>query len=417
MIGIYIIGGWIVLQVVYLLTDILGLPEWIPVLALVMLLVGFPIVVATAFVQEGVIPKQTDPDDTADKSRRHKILTWKNTAIGGLFALVLLSTSVIGYFILREAPEPDLEPESAIKSIAVLPFHDMSPAKDQEYFCEGMAEELINSFTQVKGLRVAARTSSFRFKGEGLDISTIGEQLNVATVLEGSVRKAGNDLRITAQLINVADGFHIWSQTYNREFKNVFAIQDEISKAIAGALHIELMGEEGAPLVQTYTENIEAYNEYLLGRYHWNKRRGFSPGEQSKKDLMAAMKHFKVAISLDPNYALAYSGLADVNLVLPAYLYDIRIVDTLARAEEAAKKALAIDPNLAEAQTSMGFVRQNAYLDFTGAERYFRHAIKLDPKYAPARYRYSFLLMFTGRTEEAIAEGIKLLELEPFSLF
>ena len=312
MIGIYIIGSWVVLQVVQVLTTSLGLPEWFPALAVVLLLVGFPIVVATAFVQEGVKPKQADPDDTVsaesteEKSYRHKILTWKNTAIGGLFAFVLLATSVIGYFILREAPEPELDPETTIKSIAVLPFRDMSPAKDQEYFCEGMAEELINAFTKVAGLRVTSRTSSFQFKGENLDIPSIGKQLGVSTVLEGSVRKEGNNLRITAQLINVADDIHLWSEKYDREFKSVFAIQDEISQAIANALHIELMGEAGEPLIKSYTDNTEAYDAYLLGRYHWNKRRGQE--KQTEVDLMAAMKYFKEAITLDPNYALAYSG-------------------------------------------------------------------------------------------------------------
>ena len=190
-----------------MLTTSLCLPEWFPALAVILLLVGFPIVVATAFVQERVKPKQTNDDDTSraesieEKSHRHKIFTWKNTAIGGLLALVLLATTVIGYFILRNAPEP----ESMVKSIAVLPFHDMSPDKDQEYFCEGMAEELINAFTKVEGLRVASRTSSFQFRGENLDIPSIGKQLGVSNVLEGSVRKEGNNLRITAQLINVAN--------------------------------------------------------------------------------------------------------------------------------------------------------------------------------------------------------------------
>ncbi len=209
---IYLVGSWIVLQVVQHLTTSLGLPEWSPTMAIVLLLVGFPMVVATAFVQERAKPKETDPDDAAteggteEKVHRHKIFTWRNVALGGLIPLLLLAVTVIGYLILRKAPEP----ESVIKSIAVLPFHDMSPNKDQEYFCEGMAEELINAFTKIAGMHVAARTSSFRFKEENLDIPSIGEQLKVATVLEGSVRKSGNDLRITTQLINVADGFH-WS--------------------------------------------------------------------------------------------------------------------------------------------------------------------------------------------------------------
>ena len=294
-------------------------------------------------------------------------------------------------------------------SIAVLPFLDLSPDKDQEYFSDGMAEEILNALNKVEGLRVAARTSSFTFKGRNKDIPTIGERLNVDYVLEGSVRKAGNTIRITAQLINVDDGFHLWSEKYDRELKSVFAIQDEISQAITKALQVEIMGEAGASLVKPSTTNIEAYDHYLLGRYHWMKR--------TAKGLITAIEYFKQAITFDPNYALAYSGLADVYLVLPVYIPDSNRVDIKARANEAVKKALAINPNLAEAHTSLGFARQAFHFDYNGAESEYRRAIELNPKYAPAYYRYSFLLLFTGRLEEALAEGRKALELEPFSLF
>ena len=295
---------------------------------------------------------------------------------------------------------------SEIPSIAVLPFRDMSPEKDQEYFCEGMAEEILNALVQIEGLRVAARTASFRLRDS--DFFSIGEQLNVGTVLEGSVRKAGNKLRITAQLVKAKDSFHLWSETYDRDLKDVFAIQDEISQAITQVLHVKLMGEAGAPLVKTYTEITEAYDHYLQGRYHWMKR--------AKESLMTAKEHFEQAITLDPNYALAYSGLADVYLTLPFYTNDIKRVDIRTRAEAAAKKALAIDPDLAEAHTSVGWVRQIVHFDYKGAEREYQRAIELNPKYAAAHYRYSFLLMANGRFDEAIAEGIKVLELEPLSL-
>ncbi len=295
-------------------------------------------------------------------------------------------------------------------SIAVLPFRDMSPDKDQEYFCEGIAEELLNAFTKVTGLRVAARTSSFRFKDEA--ISTIGELLNVTTVLEGSVRKDGNNLRITAQLINVTDGFHLWSETYDRELKSIFAIQDEISQAIAQALHLTLTGEDGAPLVKAYTENIKAYEAYLLGRHFINKRGGGV--KESNPALMAAIKHFEEAIALDPNYALAYSGLADAYIMLAVKVADINIDDVNAKAEEAIKKALALDPNLAEAHTSFGFLKE-MYGDPIGSNREYRRAIELNPNYASARHAYSNNLYKEGRLEEALVEAKKAVELEPFS--
>ena len=351
-----------------------------------------------------------DVEKTSDgKDKPSSRWVWTATVV----AIVATITFIIGYQIYRE--RQSLLP-TEIPSIAVLPFRDMSPEKDQEYFCEGIAEELLNAFTKVSSLRVAARTSSFRFKGDNLDIPSIGKRLNVNNVLEGSVRKDGNNLRITAQLINVSDGFHLWSDTYDRELKSVFAIQNEIAQAITKVLQVKLMGEAGEPLVKTYTKNIEAYDQYLLGRYYLMKRQG--PPKQSEEALRTAIKYFEQAIAIDPNYALAYSGLADVYLIVnsysSAYSIDYNIVDIKARAEEAAKMALALDPDLAEAHTSFGHSRQIFHLDYKSAEREYRRAIELNPKYAPALNRYSWLILNTGRMEEALVEIRKALELEPF---
>ncbi len=328
-----------------------------------------------------------------------------------MFVLFLLLSFILfsGFRnVLKSSQSQKIDP-SIKPSIAVLPFLDLSPEKDQEYFSDGIAEEILNTLTKVEGLRVAARTSSFAFKGRNKDILTIGERLNVLYVLEGSVRKAGNTIRITVELINVADGFQLWAEKYDRELKSVFAIQDEISQAIATALQIGIFGEVGDPLVKPSTTNIEAYDHYLFGRYHWMKR--------TAKGLTSSIEHFEQAIAIDPNYALAYSGLADVYLVLPAYVPNSDRVTIKARAEEAVKKALAINPHLAEAHTSLGYTRETFHFDYKGAESEYRRAIELNRKYAPAYYRYSFLLLFTGRLEEAIAKGRKALELEPFSLF
>ncbi len=330
------------------------------------------------------------------------------TAIVSIFFVVLFF-----YSKRSQWENPFTLGESQLNSIAVLSFHDMSPEKDQEYFCEGMAEEILNALAQVKDLQVTARSSSFMYKGN-VNIPYVGEQLNVNTVLEGSVRKAGNNLRITAQLINVADGYHLWSKTYDRKLENVFVIQDEIAQAITKVLKVKLKGGSDAPLVNLHTENIEAYDQYLLGRYRWNQRRG--PGKQSEVDLIAAIKHFKEAIVLDPDYALAYSGLADVYLVLPDYTPDINKVDVKAKAEDAIMKALALGPCLTEAHTSFGFLNESYYGDYIVAEKEYQRAIELNPRYAPAHYRYSYLLTHLGRLEESVAEARMALELEPFSL-
>ncbi|MFQ5641552.1 MAG: protein kinase, partial [bacterium] len=212
-----------------------------------------------------------------------------------------------------EATKETAAEEKAAPSIAVLPFVDMSPEKDQEYFCDGMAEDLIDTFTKLEGLQVVSRTSAFQFKGKELSIQKIGAELKVNHVLEGSVRKAANRLRITAQLINVADGYHLWSEKYDRELEDVFAIQDDIASTIVNTLKVKLVGEPEVPLIKRYTENLEAYQLYLKGRYFWNKRH--------QGELQQAMAFFNQTIEKEPTHALAYTGLADSFFIIGHYCY------------------------------------------------------------------------------------------------
>ncbi len=303
---------------------------------------------------------------------------------------------------VEETTSPTL---SETPSIAVLPFIDLSPEKDQEYFSDGIAEELLNAFTKIAGLRVAARTSSFRFKVKDLDISSIGEQLNVTTVLEGSVRKDGNNLRITAQLINVADGFNIWTETYNREMKNIFAIQDEISQAIVKALHVELIGEEGASLIKALTENVAAYDLYLKGRFFWLQR-----GEGISKSI----KYFEQAIKEDPNFALAYTGLGDAYTLLGIYNYLPRN-QVLPKAKQMLLKALKLEPDLDEAHASMGlflWVDSNWFIT-DSVEREFERSIELNPNLITPHTWYSYYLAVIGRFEEAKIEAAYALKIDP----
>ncbi|MFQ6110183.1 MAG: protein kinase, partial [Candidatus Aminicenantales bacterium] len=225
-------------------------------------------------------------------------------------------------------------------SIAVLPFKNMSADPEQEYFCDGLAEELINALTQIRDMRVVARTSAFSFKGKNLDIREIGRKLNVETVLEGSVRKAANRLRITAQLINVADGYHLWSERFDRELADVFAIQDDIAQNIVKALKVEVLGEKEAPLIKAHTENPEAYEAYIKGRYHSYK---FTP-----EHFETALEYFKLALEKHPNYALAYTGIAffwlargNLGFATPR--------ESFPKAKAAVLKAIELDDTLAEA--------------------------------------------------------------------
>ncbi|MCK4412779.1 MAG: protein kinase [Candidatus Eisenbacteria sp.] len=290
-------------------------------------------------------------------------------------------------------------------SIAVLPFVDMSPQKDQEHFCDGMTEELINGLTRLRGFRVASRTSAFQFKGKDCDIGEIGARLRVDTVLEGSVRKAGNRLRITAQLVNIADGYHLWSQKYDREMEDIFAIQDEIALTIVERLQVKLLEGEESGLTGRATEDLEAYSLYLKGRFFWNRR--------TPESLERALDCFQQAIERDPQYAHPYAGLADCHIILMAFGPRAGR-QVLSRARVAAEKALELDETLSEAHTSLAFVREWDW-DWAGAEAEYRRAIELNPGYPTAHQWYGWYLSVIRRHEEGIAEGRQALELDPIS--
>jgi len=322
-------------------------------------------------------------------------------------ALVVMALAIIAVVIWQLVPKKEVVPtEPSKSSIAVLPFTDLSPQKDQEYFCNGLAESLINALSKVKDLRVPAMTSTVSYKGEERDIREIGEELNVNTVLRGSVQKAGNRLRITAQLINIADKSLLWSEQYNREFNDLFSIQDEISFAIVDNLKVNLFGEERAGLIKRYTDDIEAYNLYLKGRYFWNKR--------TEDDLKKGIEYFKQAIEVDPNYALAYAGLADCYIVLPFYAGRLP-EDAYPKARTVALKALELDNMLAEAHTSLAAVKGWYDWDWPAAEREFNRAIELNPGLAAVHHWYAELLKNMGRIDEAITEIKRAQKLDPLS--
>ena len=299
-------------------------------------------------------------------------------------------------------------PKPRSTSIAVLPFTNMSADPENAYFCEGLAEELINALTQLSGLHVAARTSSFAFQDHHEDIQSIGKKLKVATVLEGSVRKAGKRLRITAQLIDTSDGYHLWSDRYDRVLDDVFAIQDEITLAIVEKLKPKLLQDEKGILGKRATHNLDAYNLYLKGRYHWNRR--------NKTALQRAVQYFQQALSIDPEYAHAYVGLADCYTMKGFYGY-LPPRETFPKAETAAKAALARDPDLAEAYIPLGAVHALYHHDWEAAEAALLHALSLNPNLANAHHLYAgWILSPTGRMTDAVNEERVAQKIEPFSL-
>jgi TolB-like protein/Tfp pilus assembly protein PilF len=326
-----------------------------------------------------------------------------------LIPLLVLVTVLLDINLLLhlKAPEPKIFPAAKWKnSIAVLPFVDMSPQKDQEYFCDGMTEELINRLSNIRELKVPARTSSFVFKGKAEDIREIGRKLNVQTVLEGSIRKIDNQLRVTAQLVNITNGFHLWSDTYNRELKDIFSIQDEIASTIADKLKLTLLSDEKTRLGKHSTENLEAYNLYLLGRYFYYKT--------TEEDMNKAIRYFEQAIAKDPGYALAYAGQATCYSVLCTTGY-LAPKESYPKAKEAVVKALELDEELGEAHASLGYLKFFLDWDFAGAERDFKRAVKLSPGNVDVYILYSIYLAFLGRFDEAIAGFKRAVEFDPAS--
>jgi TolB-like protein/Tfp pilus assembly protein PilF len=295
--------------------------------------------------------------------------------------------------------------QSGTPSIAVLPFVNMSDDKSQEYFSDGLAEELLNDLAKIPGLRVAARTSSFQFKGKNEDLRTVGEKLNVSTMLEGSVRKEGDRVRITAQLIKASDGFYLWSETYDRELKDVFAVQDDIARSVAGSLKVALLGGTTAA-GSTQPKNSQAYNAYLQGRYFVERR--------DREDVEKALGYFEKAIQLDPSYAPAWTGLAGVriNQANGAYL---PVEEGYRKAREATERALALDPNLAEAHAAMGRIKRDYDWDWAGADASYQRALALGPGNALVVRGAARLAATLGRLDEALALDREAVELDPLS--
>ena len=299
-------------------------------------------------------------------------------------------------------------------SIAVMPFTHLSSDPDNEYFCDGLAEELINSLAMIANLKVAARTSAFSFKGKNIDVGSIGRQLGVETVLEGSVRKSGNRLRIMTQLISTADGYHIWSEKYDREMSDIFEVQDEIAAAVTKALRSKLLGDDEADKLaelmhdlKSYSNDVEAYNLYLRGRFYLNKF--------TFVDAFRAIELFNQAVSLDPRLAPAYTGLADAH-IMSTEIGPVPPLEAMPKAKEAALKALELDETLAEAHCSLGMVLQSHEYDFIAAEDRFKRAIELSPNNPIPRQAYGALLAELERHDEADVQFKKMLEVDPLSV-
>jgi adenylate cyclase len=412
----YAIVGWLVIQVTATIVPALHLPDGLTTTVVVLTLVGFPValIIAWAFEMTPQGMKRTEdisPDVAATLptwSRRKFATFFVTIALiaGGLLAYQLLTRP---YYSQRIVPFISSEVVTPAKSIAVLPFVNMSADKNDEYLSDGMTEELINVLAKVPGLRVPGRTSCFAFKGKNEEdiFHKVGDQLHVGTVLEGSVRKAGDKLRVTAQLINVSDGYHLWSKDYDGDVKDILNFQSNVAEQVVQALQVQLGTEAARALLKKPTENAEAYRLYLLGRYHFAKF--------TRVGWTNAIQYFEQALQIDPAYALAYCGLADTygwagGQTLPGR-------EAWAREMEFARKAIALDPNLAEAHLSLG-VALFSMLHPRGSVKELDRAVELNPNLALAYDQYGWTFAEMGRHDESIAAEKKALELDPLnSLF
>ena len=397
----YMVGGWALSQGIAQVFPVFDVPNWLIRLLVVLTILGLPVAVLFAWyfelTPEGI--KRTAVADAMPASAKPTKYLW-------IYVVVIGAAMSIGLFFLGRYSATTSAPDVSAKSIAVLPFENLSRDPDNAYFTEGVQDEILTRLAKVADLKVISRTSTQHFKSAPEDLRDIAKQLGVMNILEGSVQKAGDQVRVNVQLINATNDAHLWAETYDRKLIDIFSVESEIAKAIADTLQAKLTGSEETAIAKKPTENPEAYELYLKGRFFWNKRSGV--------DLRKAIEYFQQAIAKDPNYALAYAGLADSYLLLPNY-GNASTLESIPPARAALKKALELDDSLAEAHASSGLLDQiELHLEQGNSE--LERAIQLKPNYATAHHWLMLGYLTLGHFDPAIAEGKRALELDPLSL-
>lgn len=410
---VYLIAGWLTMQVADVMFPALNLPEWITSAIAALLLIGFPFALIFAWAFE-MTPEGIKREAEVDRSQSITATTGKklNTSIIIILSIAL-GFMLVDKFVLKdddsinstEIVATDIKP-----SIAVLPFVNMSDDKDNEYFSDGLSEELLNLLAKIPQLHVAGRTSSFQFKDTNEDLRVIGEKLNVANVLEGSVRQSGVRLRITAQLINAETGYHLWSETYDRELTDVFAIQDEIATNVVDALRLKLLGES-IPVLSHGTDNIDAYNLYLRALY--------LADQTTEADYLNAKEALKRAIEIDPDYAQAFALLGRIHqLLISGFVGDGHedFIEGFRQVHTYLDAALAIDPTLPDALTNKASAIWAGDFNIKLAAKYYTRALEGEPNNPVTLGWLGFLRSVEGSHAEAIRLSQRALELDPLSV-
>jgi TolB-like protein/Flp pilus assembly protein TadD len=437
--GIYLAGSWVVLQAADTLTASLGLPDWVPRLSLVLLVILLPMVVATAFVQEGVPGRETDegranegqpagPEvrgepsagreptgDTADATDGeaegdgvpHRLFTWRNALLLATALLAAWGAAAAGWLLLGGPASPEGPSAGERPSLAVLPFEVRSTEEGSEFFVAGIHDDLLTQLSKLGGLKLISRTSVLRYRDSEKSVREIAEELGVAAVLEGGVQRAADRLKINVQLIDAETDDHLWAETYDRELttRDLFEVQSDLARQIAAALQATLTPEENARLRRQPPQSLEAYDLYVEARYYWNRR--------TLGDTQRALDLFEEAIALDSTYALAYAGVADALMTSVSWgmatLEEVR-----RRTETSLERALELDPLLGEVHAARGNLLETLR-EWPEAEAEFLRALELAPGYATAHHWYALMLAKLGRFDEALSEIRRAAELDPLS--
>ena len=401
----YAVVGWLSIQAASIFLPAFNAPQWAMQIVIFILVIGFPIALAFSWAFE-ITPEgiKRESEVTADQSITH------HTGRKIVALTIVLAVIATGLLIFQFVRPTSTSPSTATisnKSIAVLPFDNLSRDPDNAYFVEGIQDEILTRLAKIADLKVIARSSTQRFQNKS-DLPQIAQQLGVAHLLEGSVQKVNDQVRINVQLIKAANEAHLWAEVYDRKLTDIFAVESEIAKTIADTLQAKLTGSEQRVIAARPTENTEAHQLYLKGRFFWNKRTG--------NDLKKSIDYFQQALAIDPNYALGYAGVADAYVLLPGYNAGTP-QDCYPKAMAAAKKALDSDDTLAEAHTTLALALWYYDFDFAQANKEFQRAIELNPNYATGHQQYgNNMLSALGRFDEAIAEGKRGVELDPLSL-
>ena len=402
----YAVVAWLLVQIATQVFPFFEIPNWAVRLVVLVLIAGFPVALvfswAFEITPEGIV---RESEIESGKSITH------HTGRKIVALTIVLAVVATGLLIFQFVRPRSTSPSAATisnKSIAVLPFDNLSGDPQNAYFSEGVQDEILTRLAKIAELKVISRTSTQRFKSAPNDLRQIAQQLGVENILEGSVQKANDQVRVNVQLINALTDAHLWADTYDRKLTDIFAVETEIAKTVADVLQAKLTGSEQHVIAARPTANSEAHQLYLKGRFFWNKRTG--------DDLKKSIDYFQQAIAADPNYALAYAGVADAYVFLPGYTAGSP-QDCYPKAKAAAKKALKLDDTLAEAHTTLAIALLLYDFDFAQAIREFQHAIELNPNYATAHQQYGNIgLIDLGRFDDAIAEGNRAAELDPLSL-